>query len=353
MQKKSGLRGIHAGWYAVVCVLVLGLVALVLYGSGAYDSWRDGRSLDQACDGALAQDGLTSALGSSHLKAEDGDDGSLAGCFVKTSPGTGRAVRVTLRWSTDGAPSGSLVWYNADTLGVREQAAPLGNGWSGVVRYDGTWQIMVALDCANQKNKALVAYGDLYGASSGTALTGLGRVTTETAKKAAAQHGCQVKAGKRLTRVSTARLGEPGTAKPLGQAQGSCVALRDVPGAQSGTPEIMEYPADPDAPQTNCYLATSAKKPGYGLYAYYGAAAKDFESVGFGHPGGDYVLATAPCPRSTHEAAFALYRLYDRDTGNYPVPHYSDSFARSALKAFAEHEAEQRGCGEVRIMSAP
>ncbi len=352
MQKKSGLRGIHAGWYAGVAVLVLGLLAAVLYGSGVYDSWRDGRSLDKACDGTLAQDGLASALGSSHLRAEQDDGGALAQCFVKTSPGSGRAVRITLRWSTDAAPSGSLVWYDSDYNGVRAQAAPLGNGWSGVVRYDGTWQIMVALDCANQRDKALVAYGDLYGASTGTALTGLGRVTTETARKAAGKYDCRVRAGKPLTHVSTARLGEPGTAKPLAQAQGSCAALRDT-AAGSGTPGIMEYPADPDAPQTNCYLVTGAKKPGYGLYAYYGAAAKDFESAGFGGPDHDSVLATASCPRSTHEAVFALYRLYDRDTDSYPVPHYSAGFARTALKAFAGHEAAQRGCGKVRIVDVP
>ncbi|MEU1013018.1 hypothetical protein [Streptomyces sp. NPDC005890] len=144
----SDLRSIHANWYAGVAVLVLGLVAAVLYGSGAYDAWRDGRSLDRACDGTLAQDGLAAALGSSDLKAEKGDAGALAGCTVMTSPGRGRAVRITLRWSTEDAPSGSLVWYDSDYHGVRAQAAPLGNGWSGVVRYDGTWQIMVVLDCA-------------------------------------------------------------------------------------------------------------------------------------------------------------------------------------------------------------
>jgi hypothetical protein len=123
---------------------------------------------------------------------------------------------------------------------------------------------MVALDCVNQKSKALVAYGDLLGTSDSTTLTGLGRVTTETARKAAQKYGCQVKAGERLTGLSTARLGTPSTAKPLQQAEGACVGLRDTTAAQNGTPEIMEYPSDTDAPQTNCYLATKGTKPGYG-----------------------------------------------------------------------------------------
>ncbi|MGW4563135.1 hypothetical protein ACWEN3_12235 [Streptomyces sp. NPDC004561] len=53
-------------------------------------------------------------------------------------------------------------------------------------------------------------------------------------------------------------------------------------------------------------------------------------------------------PRSAQQAVFVLYHLYDRDTDSYPVPHYSASFARSALKAFAEHEAQRRGCTDVR-----
>jgi hypothetical protein len=208
---------------------------------------------------------------------------------------------------------------------------------------------MVALDCVNQRNKALVAYGDLYGASAGTALTGLGRVTTETAHKAAGAHGCRVKPGKPLTDVSTARLGGPGTAKPLGQAQGSCTGLRGTSTSRGGTPEVMEFPADTNAPQTTCYLVTPTKKPGYGLYAYYGAAAKDFESVRSAVPDEDHVMATATCPQSTQPAVFVLYRLYDRDTDSYPVPHYSSSFARSALTAFADHEAKGRGCTGVRL----
>ncbi|MEV6055728.1 hypothetical protein [Streptomyces sp. NPDC052107] len=245
--------------------------------------------------------------------------------------------------------------------GSSEHAAPLGHGWSGVVRYEGgTYQVMVALDCINQENKTLVAYGDLLGTSNGTTLTGLGRVTTETAEKAAEKHGCQVKAGKQLTGLSTARLGTPDTAKPLPQAQGSRAALRGTDAVQNGTPAVMEYPADPDAPQTNCYLVTKAKKPGHGLYAYYGAAAKDFltsegdrlkEGYGPTHSGRDYAWATATCPRSAQQAVFVLYHLYDRDTDTYPVPNYSASFARSALRAFADHEAEQRGCSDVRMMT--
>ncbi|MEV8555469.1 hypothetical protein AB0478_03150 [Streptomyces sp. NPDC051917] len=335
----------------------------MLYGTGTFGSGRDDSSLDRACDGSLAQGGLSAALHSSHLSADgEGDSDYLAACRVRNAesgPQSG-SLELKLRWSTSKAPSSTLTWYNEDYDGVREQAAPLGHGWSGVVRYEGgTYQVMVALDCVNQKNKALVAYGDLLGASNGTTLTGLGRVTTETAERAAEKHGCQVRAGKQLTGLSTARLGTPDTAKPLQQAQGSCVALRRTAAAQSDTPEIMEYPADPDAPQTNCYLVTKAKKPGYGLYAYYGAAAKDFlasegdqlkEGYGPTHSDRDYAWATATCPRSAQQAVFVLYHLHDRDTDTYPVPQYSASFARSALQAFTDHEAKQRGCSDVRIM---
>ncbi|MEU9481264.1 hypothetical protein [Streptomyces sp. NPDC048191] len=362
MQTKSGFRRVHAGWYAGAVLLVLALVGAVLYGTGTFGSAGDEGSLDRACDGSLAQDGLSAALHSSHLSADgEGDSDYLAACRVRNreSGPQGSSLELKLRWSTAKAPSAALTWYNADYDGVREQAAPLGHGWSGVVRYaGGTYQVMAALDCVNQKGRALVAYGDLLGTSNGTTLTGLGRVTTETAAKAAERHGCQVKAGERLTGLSTARLGAPGTAKPLSQAQGSCAALRGTDAARNGTPDVMEYPADPDAPQTNCYLVTKAKKPGYGLYAYYGAAAKDFLTsegdqlkAGYGpkHGDRDYAWATATCPRSAQQAVFVLYHLHDGDTDTYPVPHYSASFARDALQAFAGHEAKQRGCAGVRM----
>lgn len=176
---------------------------------------------------------------------------------------------------------------------------------------------MVALDCRNQKDKALVAYGDLRGEPNSATLAGLGRVTTETARKAAEKHGCQVKAGKRLTSVSLSRLGTPDTAKPLKQAQGSCASLRQLaPTATgNGVPEIMEYPADGQTPQVNCYLATPEKKPGYGLYAYYGGAAKDFLASegdnlkkGRGPTYGDkeYAWATARCRIRTARSVRAV-----------------------------------------------
>ncbi|MYQ98087.1 MULTISPECIES: hypothetical protein [unclassified Streptomyces] len=362
MQTKTGARRVHAGWWAGAFLLVLALVGAVLYGTGSFGSGGGEGSLDRACDGSLAQGGLSEALRSSHLRADDeGDSDYLAACRVRGSqsgPQSG-SLELKLRWSTAKAPSQELTWYNADYDGVREQAAPLGQGWSGVVRYaGGTYQVMAALDCVNQKNKALVAYGDLLGTANGSTVTGLGRVTTETARRTAEKHGCQVKAGKRLTGLSTARLGAPGTAKPLSQAQGSCAALRGTDAARGGTPEVMEYPADPDAPQTNCYLVTKAKKPGYGLYGYYGAAAKDFLAsegeqlkAGYGptHADRDYAWATATCPRSAQRAVFVLYHLHDGDTDTYPVPHYSASFARDALRAFADHEAKQRGCTGVRM----
>lgn len=352
---KSGFRRIGAKLYALALVLSLVIVAWVLYGTGAYDSWRDSRSLDQACDGTLAQGGLSEALRSSNLSAgSEGDSDYLTACNVHNSE-TGpqaSAVDLKLRWSTASAPSGELVWYDSAYNGVRAQAAPLGNGWSGVVRQDGIGQVMVMLDCVNQKNKALVAYGDLSGPENSTTMTGLGRVTSETAQKAAEKYGCQAKPGKQLTYVSTAELGKPGTAKPLAQAQGSCAALRGTKAAQSGTPQIMEYPADADAPQTNCYLVTKDKKPGYGLYAYYGAAAKDFQSVGFPSDK-DWAWATAKCPQSSQEATFMIYRLYDTDTDTNPVAHYSAKFAKSALKAFADNEAQLRGCSDVHVSSVP
>ncbi|MET9077031.1 hypothetical protein ABZX95_33900 [Streptomyces sp. NPDC004232] len=351
----------RVGWSLGGILLTLYIVAQTLYSTGVYASWRDQRSLDSACDGTLAQGGLGDALNSSHVRARAADDSEyLAACLINR-PDTGRhggALQLMLRWSDQSATSGALLPFSRNANGLQGQAAPLGNGWPGYVRYDGSAQVVVALDCQNNKNRALVAYGDLIqwpddAKTTEPVLTGLGRVTTETAQKAAAKYGCQAQGGRQLTHVSLPSPNGKTAPQQLAQAQGSCVALRGLAGQASdaGTPGFVEYPTDAHTPQVNCYLYTPAGKPGYGLYAYYGAVAKDFESVNLANRSDDYALATARCPQSDQEAVFALYHLYDRDTDSYPVRHYSASFAKSALKAFAEHEAKQRVCTDVRMMS--
>ncbi|MGW1891688.1 hypothetical protein ACWCP6_15750 [Streptomyces sp. NPDC002004] len=344
-------------------VLALGIVVAVYAGPGVYGSWRDGRSLDQACDGTLAQGGLQAALHSSHMRARRDDDGPdyITSCLVNR-PDTGDrggALEVRLRWSSSEVPSDAEVWYEGSDDDFRGRAAPLGGGWPGIVRNDGNAQIIVALDCQNQKNKALVAQGDLVspprdGAKEGPVVTGLGRVTAETALKAAGKYGCKASAGGTLAHVTVPSRGRTGTTKSVQRAEGSCSAVRGLArqAAAAGVPDVMEYPADSRAPQVNCYYLTPAKKAGYGLYAYYGAMAKDFQASstdGSSSTDKGAVRATARCPQSAEPARFVLYRLYDRDTDTFPVRKYSAHFAETALKAFADHEAKQRGCTDVRM----
>ncbi len=125
---------------------------------------------------------------------------------------------------------------------------------------------------------------------------------------------------------------------------------------QQTSSDVRQRPASSSltrAPQTNCYLVTKDQKPGHGLYAYYGAAAKDFQSATSESDDKNRTLATAKCPRSSHEAVFAIYRLYDRDTDSYPVTRYSAEYAKSLLKTFAEHEAQLRGCTDVKAGRLP
>lgn len=365
MQKNSRIRRIHPGWYAGAFVAVLAIAAQTLYSTGIYDSWRDSRSLDQACGGNVAQGELAAALESSELRARslELDDGYLAHCLMlRADSARNGSLEMSLRWSgTEPAP---LEAFPSDiSNGFKGQASPLGKGWPGIVRNrDGT-AIRVALDCHNEPGKSLVAYGSFappgFAPSSSTAaLAGLGRVTAETARKAAAKYGCQTDGGGTLTDVSAPPVGaRPRPAKPLEQSQGSCAALRDLAptAARSGTPRAVEFPADTRAPQVNCYLATEAQKPGYGLFGFYGTTAKEFRasraaaSLKHLEGAGDSAWATATCPGSTEAAAFLFTRLYDPDTSGYPVPHYSPDFAHTALKAFAEGEAKQRGCTDVRM----
>ncbi|WP_406508768.1 hypothetical protein [Streptomyces sp. NBC_00212] len=353
--------------------MVLAIVAQVLYSTGIYDSWRDSRSVDRACGGMLAQGELDTALESSELRAKslELDDGYLAHCLVlRADSGRNGSLEMSLRWSSTKPSALETFPRSFDiTNGVRGQAAPLGKGWPGIVRNGEFPGVQIALDCHNDRNKALVAYGSFAppgGAPSGSAadLAGLGRVTAETAQKAAAKYGCQASGGERLTDVTLPPYGpKPDPTKPLDQSQGSCAALRGLAptATQNGVQQAMEFPADAQAPQVNCYLATSSQKPGYGLFAFYGASAKAVRAGGV--PSSlktpdeprDYAWATAKCPQSTEPADFLITRLTEVN-GNgvtYPVPHYSPDFANTALKAFVDNEAKQRGCTDVRMTAEP
>ncbi|MFI6054115.1 hypothetical protein ACIBCO_28995 [Streptomyces violascens] len=373
MQKISGLRRIHPGWYAGAFVAVLAIAAQVLYSTGIYDSWRDGRSVDRACGGMLAQGELDTALESSELRAEslELDDGYLAHCLVlRADSGRNGSLEMSLRWSTT-KPSSSEAFPSGSDIdnGTKGQVAPLGGGWSGVVRNDGSAAVQVALDCRNDRSKALVAYGSFAApgfapSKSAAALTGLGRVTTEAARKTAAKYGCEASGGEKLTTVSSPPYGaRPNPAKPLGQSTGSCAALRGLAptAAQNDVPQAMEYPADTQTPQVNCYLATASQKPGYGLFAFYGASAKALRTGGVpsslkaADEPRDYAWATAKCPQSTEPASFLITHLLEvhSDAITHPVPRYSPDFANTALKAFADNEAKQRGCTDVRMTAEP
>ncbi|MBN0044863.1 hypothetical protein JS756_12235 [Streptomyces actuosus] len=104
----------------------------------------------------MAQGGLDAALNSSHQRARADDPDYLASCLINRFD-TGRhggALTIRLRWSNQSATLATLaplapLGRNAN--GVEGQAAPLGSGWPGVIRYDGPAQVVVALECQNAK----------------------------------------------------------------------------------------------------------------------------------------------------------------------------------------------------------
>ncbi|MFE9372160.1 hypothetical protein ACFYM2_20665 [Streptomyces sp. NPDC006711] len=375
MQKNPRLRRIHPGWYAGAFVAVLAIAAQVVYSTGLYGSWRDSRSVDRACGGNVARPELATALESSHLRARslELDDGYLAHCLVlRADSARNGSLEMSLRWSSTG-PAPLEAFPSDITNGFKGAASPLGKGWPGIARSGDGGAVQVALDCRNDRGKALIAHGRFappgFAPSRSTAaLTGLGQVTAETARKAAEKYGCRTSGGGKLSDVSAPPVGAGSyRAKPLGQSQGSCAALRDLAptATPSGTPLAVEFPADTRAPQVNCYLATASQKPGYGLFAFYGATAKEFRTSAAARSlkrlegdlaeDKDSVWATAQCPQSAEPASFLLTRLQEVTASavTYPAPRSSPDFANTALKAFADGEAKQRGCTDVRMTTQP
>ena len=109
------------------------------------------------------------------------------------------SLEMSLRWSST-RPAPLTAFPSDITNGFKGQASPLGKDWPGIVRNRDGEAVQVTLDCQNDQGKALIAHGSFAPpgfppSSSAAAPTGLGQVTAETARKAAAKYGSRRTAG--------------------------------------------------------------------------------------------------------------------------------------------------------------
>ncbi|ANZ14896.1 hypothetical protein O1L44_02800 [Streptomyces noursei] len=341
----------------VVLVLVIA-VPSVFYFSGAYDRWKDERSLADICKGSVDTSEVKELLGADRLRGHDVavEQGinPRAGQLHKCSVGDpdGRAwLSTAMDWSSGAA--GALHDFGGfPPNGGLGMAIPLGHGWEGVMDEGRSGEGLVAtvnMPCANHRNDPerssliVTLQGQAMRSMEGTAQRArFARTAVKTAQNAARAWGCNARPGGPIDRVpdNTAH-----TKVPQGEAGGSCAGIAAA---------VRESATDSNAPIENCYLLSDSNKPHYRLSAFYGPFVRALPAqLGYGDEldseksagrKGSSVWATAECP-SGGKALYIATAL--PDDGDRFTP--DGQLEESTLKAFATRSAERHGCASLKM----
>ncbi len=338
-----------AAWTVTAAVLAGGL----FWVSGGYDSWRDDRALDSACDGDLAADAVRELF-----------DGSP----LTSSSGWTDRQHCTVGASDDDTDAGLVLWAR-DTEGLGELVevegfdAPLGHGWTGSFGFDpddedtDEARAVLLLSCGKGSGhgRVMTADADLGrgGFDDPVARERLIAVLTETATAYTRRTGCAAPVGGRVKNVGVTTTHRD--YKPVAEATGSCAGLLDgKTAARWGVRTVREIPVAP-APIENCALGGLRGAFLYGFSAYYGPAARwertsldyrrddDPARPGADAPDAGYALA-ARCPGAGGTALFQVETLHDEDDPKHAAPIVDHRGLRAALQRFAERSAKRHGC---------
>ncbi|WP_069751780.1 hypothetical protein [Streptomyces sp. EN16] len=338
-----------AAWTVTAAVLAGGL----FWVSGGYDSWRDDRALDSACDGDLAAGAVRELFDDISLTSSGGGEADRWGCTVSAAD--------------DDTDAGLVLWARStDRLMNLEDAdgfdAPLGHNWTGSFRFDpddedtDEARAALLLSCKNSGHgRVMTADADLGrgGFDDPVARERLVAVLTETATRYTRRTGCAAPAGGRVkyVGVSTTRTDY----KPVAAATGSCAGLLDgKTAARWGVRTVREIEASP-APVENCVLGGLRGAFLYGFTASYGPSASyarlrlrerrddDTARANPDAPNGAYAL-TARCPGAGGAALFQVETLLDEDNPKFTALTVDHRELRAALQRFAERSAKTHGC---------
>ncbi|MEU6631489.1 hypothetical protein ABZ905_24870 [Streptomyces parvus] len=335
-----------ATWTVTAAVLAGGL----FWVSGGYDSWREDRALDSACDNDLAAGAVRELF----------DGISLTSSDRWTDRG-----HCTVSAADDDTDAGLVLWSgrtehmtNLENSGGFD--APLGHGWTGSFRFNPDSEdtdeagAVLVLSCGKGSGGQLMtAEADLGrgGFDDPVARERLVAVLTETASAYARRTGCEASVGGRVKEVgvSTTRADY----KPVTAATGSCAGLLDgKTAARWGVRTVREIAGDP-APVENCVLGGLRGAFLYGFTASYGPSARYAhlrldERRDSRRPGTSAYALAAGCPGAGGTALFEVETLLDEDDPELAAPVVDHKGLRAALQRFAERSAKQHGCEAPR-----
>ncbi|MFE6700210.1 hypothetical protein [Streptomyces sp. NPDC057718] len=344
-----------AAWTVTAAVLAGGL----FWVSGGYDSWRDDRALDSACDGDLAAGAVRQLFDGISLTSASGW-GDRGHCTVSASDDDTDADLVLWTRDTEGL---------GDLDGVQGLDAPLGHGWTGSFGFDpddedtDEARATLLLSCGKGSGhgRVMTAEADLGqgGFDDPVARERLVAVLTETATAYARRTDCAAQAGGRVedVGVTTTRRDY----KPVADATGSCAGLLDgKTAARWGVRTVQEIEAAP-APLEDCVLGGLRGAYLYAFTAYYGPAAEgkrtrldhwwdnDTDRTGADAPDASYALV-ARCAGVGGTAVFQVSTLHDKDDPKLAAPIVDHRGLRAALQRFAERSAKLHDCEKPRAV---
>ncbi|MER6598188.1 hypothetical protein [Streptomyces parvus] len=336
-----------ATWTVTAAVLAGGL----FWVSGGYDSWRDDRALDSACDGDLAAGAVRELF--------DGISLTSSGRWADRG-------HCTVSASDDDTDAGLVLWSgrtehmtNLENSGGFD--APLGHGWTGSFRFNPDSEdtdeagAVLVLSCGKESGhgQLMTAEADLGrgGFDDPVARERLVAILTETASAHARRTGCEASVGGRVKEVgvSTTRADY----KPVAAATGSCAGLLDgKTAARWGVRTVQEIAGDP-APVENCALGGLRGAFLYGFTASYGPSARYAhmrldERRDRRRPGTSAYALAAGCPGAGGTALFEVETLLDEDDPKLAAPIVDHKGLRAALQRFAKRSAERHGCEAPR-----
>ncbi|MEU8549633.1 hypothetical protein AB0C81_22030 [Streptomyces roseoverticillatus] len=349
-----------------VPVCLLFVAGGAFYFSGGYESWRDERSLNAACEGLLSKEDARSVSGGSRVYARQdhqfdylfsGDHAPIANCVLKDRDARS-ILAVDIHWGSKAQTATRTLQFQLQQ-NTRTGAVPIGAGWPGSIASDDDHPFgIVELTCRNKQNESLLVTSQvLYLKADDENRAGLARFTASTAKNAAEKLGCDAAVGRTTSSVAP----DPARNRvPLDKVTGTCapvVALGEAV-RRAGATSVGDAPSDPHTLAEGCYLNDARGRQLYRMTASYGSLAENVrresgefdvtDDSGFdekAHRG----YGSAQCGDSPKRSFYTLKPIMVSLAEGLAVKNPDPQFERAALKAFAEQSAKTHGCRDLKL----
>lgn len=324
-------------------IVVSGVLGLVLAGGGvafavgAFDDWRDSRSVSSACGELLDHTEAKRLLGAPRLQGEK--KGAMS-CEV-SDPGDGIASLDVRVQRAGGGERVLAALRRADTHRGGQTVSPVGGKWPAVLNTgDESAYAGAYLACGKGTDDDFLVSVAAHRGSSARPLdtahqrSSLARTVTRALKSAANRQGCPAPGASPVSHVPKDTSGQ---LKRAPKMTGTCAGT----GSRG-----YETVAGASAPIEDCLLADAKGKPRFRLSASYGPYVNAVRSetvrgsILQGQSGGQdgTYWTSAVCPDGK-----ALYVIEPLDDGERFAA-ADPALEKKALRAFAAASAERHGC---------